>query len=87
MTIRPGRKESPPAILAAGTHDFVVFQVVHKIIGFRNSGKAYRTEFFESIVYFFYLAHLLSPNSLFLVRCSAVQKKAEVKAFEANVPV
>jgi hypothetical protein len=61
MTIRPGRKESHPAILASGTHDFVVFQVVHKIIGFGNSGKAYRTEFFESIVYFFYLGHRLSP--------------------------
>jgi hypothetical protein len=68
MAIRPGRKERHPAIFASGSHDFIVFQVVDKIIGFGNRGKAYRAEFFKSIIYFFYFTHNLSPT--FIIPCS-----------------
>jgi hypothetical protein len=57
MAIRPWREERQPAIFAAGSHDFIIFQVIYKIIGFRDSGKAYRTELFKSIVHFFNFAH------------------------------
>jgi hypothetical protein len=65
MAIRPGRKERHSAILAAGPHNFIVFQVSHKIIDFGNGGKAYRAEFFKPIVYFFNFAHYsFSKNKL-----------------------